>query len=454
MKFYKLIFWIWLGTSNVLFAQIKIQQIVSHEGHLETDHGGPTVCLGTAERIAVQERINKAVRDMKNDGLLERVFPQHQRAMPPLLQWPLRQSDKYNDPGYYAISNYADLDPTPVNVLDYNGLNQTYDGHNGIDIRVWPYWWKKMDDSHVEVVAAADGIIIFKQDGFNDQSCAFNGNSWNAVFLLHADGSITWYGHLKQNSTTVKDSGDVVTVGEYLGVVGSSGNSTNPHLHLECYDDLGNRIEPFAGTSNPTITNSWWANQLPYYDTGVNKIATHFAAPVTPPCPGIESPNEKDYFNPGDSIFFTASIRHSLTADSARVQAIQPNGVVSTVLNAAYQRTGGFFTRSAQPIWNRQLPNNAMVGKWTYRVTYYSQTYGTSITNHTFWVAQPCTPNLALGGIHSVNNYFQASNSITSNAEINLGVHVVYDAENYTILGGGFIAPTGSKLEIKTTGCN
>ncbi|HPN69272.1 MAG TPA: M23 family metallopeptidase [Saprospiraceae bacterium] len=311
MKFYKLIFWIWLGTSNVLFAQIKIQQIVSHEGHLETDHGGPTVCLGTAERIAVQERINKAVRDMKNDGLLERVFPQHQRAMPPLLQWPLRQSDKYNDPGYYAISNYVDLDPTPVNVLDYNGLNQTYDGHNGIDIRVWPYWWKKMDDSHVEVVAAADGIIIFKQDGFNDQSCAFNGNSWNAVFLLHADGSITWYGHLKQNSTTVKDSGDVVTVGEYLGVVGSSGNSTNPHLHLECYDDLGNRIEPFAGTSNPTITNSWWANQLPYYDTGVNKIATHFAAPVTPPCPGIESPNEKDYFNPGDSIFFTASIRHS-----------------------------------------------------------------------------------------------------------------------------------------------
>ncbi|HMS67117.1 MAG TPA: hypothetical protein PKD18_03215 [Saprospiraceae bacterium] len=69
-------------------------------------------------------------------------------------------------------------------------------------------------------------------------------------------------------------------------------------------------------------------------------------------------------------------------------------------------------------------------------------------------MAQPCTPNLAIGCIHNVNNYFQASNSISSNAEINLGVHVVYDAENYTTLGGGFIAPTGSKLEIKTAGCN
>jgi murein DD-endopeptidase MepM/ murein hydrolase activator NlpD len=410
-------------------------------------------CLDDVERKEIKSRINKAICDMRDDGLFDRVFgPQH-RAMPPSLQWPMRQADGFNDPSYYAISNYVDLDPTSPGVLDYNGLNQTYDGHDGIDIRLAPYFWKKMADSHVEAIAAAPGIITFKQDGFEDNHCSCSG-SWNAVYVTHSDGSVTWYGHLKSGSTTAKDSGDVVAVGEYLGIIGSSGCSTNPHLHLEVYDNLGNRIEPFFGPSNNTTNMSWWQNQLPYYDSGVNKIATHSTGPTAPTCPGIEVPNEKDVFNPSDPITFSVAIRHSLTIDSAVLQVFEPDGDQSTLIDLTYIRAGTFFSRAVLPFWNRTLSGSAPTGKWLYRVTYYSTTYGITVTNKNFWVAQPCVANRVLAGTHTIDRYYQTSNTITSTANISGSTHIVYDAENITTLNPGFLAPVGSKLEIKTAGCN
>ncbi len=307
-------------------------------------------CIGDEDHQKTKTRIDKAIRNMREKGVFHRYFSQQRQLVHPLLEWPMRQADGFNDPGYYAISNYVDLDSTSPGVLDYNGLGQTYDGHNGCDIRTDPYFWKKKADNHVEAIAAADGIIIFKQDGNFDDNCSCAGG-WNAVYLAHADGSVTWYGHLKTNTTTPKDSGDFVAVGEYIGLIGSSGCSTNPHLHLEVYDNLGIRIEPFVGPSNPTTVDSWWANQLPYYDSGVNKIATHSSAPTAPACPGIEVPNEKEVFDPGEAITFSIAIRHSLTTDSAIVEVFEPDGDQSDILDLTYIRTGTFFVRTVLPFW-------------------------------------------------------------------------------------------------------
>ena len=54
------------------------------------------------------------------------------------------------------------------------------------------------------------------------------------VTLGHANGWRTIYGHLKMNSVVV-NVGDIVQPGDTLGVVGSSGCSTAPHLHFEVY---------------------------------------------------------------------------------------------------------------------------------------------------------------------------------------------------------------------------
>src|SRR5258706_5142025 len=104
-----------------------------------------------------------------------------------------------------------------------------------------------MDDQDVVITAGAPGVIPNRADGNADRSCAAletNGD-WNAVYVSHADGSVAWYGHLKKDSLTPKQVGDAVVAGEYLGIMGSSGFSTGPHLHLELYDASGALVDPF-----------------------------------------------------------------------------------------------------------------------------------------------------------------------------------------------------------------
>ena len=408
-------------------------------------------CLPDDERARIQQRIDKAVSDMRADGLIARTFS---RVVPPLLAWPLRQARGFEDNGYYAISNHVDLDPTvgQNNVLDYNGGTRTYDGHRGQDIRVYPYWWNKMADEQVEVIAAADGIIIFKQDGFEDNHCpGTNTGSWNAVYLLHADNSITWYGHMKSGTTTQKDSGDFVVAGEYLGIVGSSGNSTNPHLHLEVYDNLGNLIEPFVGPSNPTTNTSWWQNQLPYFDSGINRLTTHSTAPTIPACPGLEVINEKIAFQRDDPITFSVAFRHNLTTDSTQIRIFEPDGDMSDLLNLTYIRTGNFFTRNNNPFWNRTVADDAPYGKWTFQATYFNSN-GTEVVTKNFWVGA-CNDDIILAGQHILDRYYSAGNSISSTADCPNNLEVIYDAANAITLSPGFKALSGSIMEMKIGGC-
>ena len=373
-------------------------------------------------------------------------------ALPPMFSWPLRQAPHFNYPGYYAISNFVDHDPT-TGLLDYNCGNRTYDGHQGTDIRIVPFRWNKMANGEVEIIAAAPGVIILKQDGNFDQSCAWgSGLAWNAVFIQHADGTQSWYGHMKNGSTTTKDSGDAVVTGEYLGLVGSSGNSTGPHLHLEIYDPLGNLIDPFMGNCNSLNNDTWWLNQLPYLDSGVNRLMTGTQQWTSPACPQTSQLFDQDVFDQGDAITFSAHYRNDTSANSSQVTAFEPDGDTSTILNQAYQ--AGNFTASSSPRWNRTIPNDAEQGKWSFEVVYTTTSYGVLNYQYDFWVAQDCQANLVFNNNHTVDRYYKASNTITSTAQVIGNTHIVYDAENVTTLLPGFIAPVGSKLEIKTAGCN
>ena len=85
-----------------------------------------------------------------------------------------------------------------------------------------------------------------------------NSIAGNYIAIDHGNGEFSFYAHLKPGSITVK-IGDVVKSGQAMAQLGSSGNSTEPHLHFQVCD----RPEPLACAGIPVnFTNI----ELPYAD--------------------------------------------------------------------------------------------------------------------------------------------------------------------------------------------
>ncbi|HPN53574.1 MAG TPA: peptidoglycan DD-metalloendopeptidase family protein [Anaerolineaceae bacterium] len=304
-----------------------------------------------------------------------------------VLAWPVRAAGGLSDPGYHGLSAFVDHNLAyPDQLQDYACGTRTYDlasgvNHEGTDIFSWPFGWYKMDHNEVEVVAAAPGTIVYRQDGNFDRSCGINSNPANAVAILHADGSTAWYLHLKKDSVTAKPVGAAVVSGEYLGVMGSSGASTGPHLHFALYDSGGNWVDPFNGPCN--AIPSWWAAQKPYYDSAINKLTTGLAPPVFPDCPVQETSNARRYFNPGEKIYYTVYYRDQLAGQSSSFTVFRPDGTVS--LSWSHASSAAHYA-AAYWYWYATLAADAQPGLWTFRAVYNGRTYF-----HRFSVGDPVT---------------------------------------------------------------
>lgn len=66
----------------------------------------------------------------------------------------------------------------------------------------------------------------------------------NHVVVDHGDGTVAVYAHLQRNSV-LPETGARLRVGEVLGRVGNSGNSSEPHLHVQLMDRT--RLSTAAG---------------------------------------------------------------------------------------------------------------------------------------------------------------------------------------------------------------
>lgn len=293
-------------------------------------------------------------------------------------EWPLQAVPWSKDFSYYGYSNFVDHDAAnPGALLDYQCGNRTYDvdgyNHRGTDLFLWPFPWNKMADNEVEVIAAAAGKIVLKTDGNDDDSCGFTGKEWNAVYIEHADSSIAWYSHFKKNSLTKKEVGDSVAAGEFLGIVGSSGNSSIPHLHLEIYDAQGSLIDPFRGECNSLNTDSWWIKQPGYFESTVNRLTIGAKAPNQGRCPAPATPNEKDTLVADQRAYFTAYFAGQRNTDEADYVIRSPDG--SVIEN--WQHSG------SQPLYNAsywfwdftELATQGGYGIWEFSVNYLSTDY-------------------------------------------------------------------------------
>lgn len=91
--------------------------------------------------------------------------------------------------------------------------------------------------------AAGAGTVIF---------AGWNGGYGNMVEIDHGNGLTSMYAHMESIAASL---GQTVSAGQTIGYVGSTGNSTGPHLHFGLYQD-GQVIDPSAlwGYSSGTMS--------------------------------------------------------------------------------------------------------------------------------------------------------------------------------------------------------
>jgi murein DD-endopeptidase MepM/ murein hydrolase activator NlpD len=79
----------------------------------------------------------------------------------------------------------------------------------------------------------------------------YDGSYGNKTVLTLEDGTELWYCHQTSFLVSV---GDTVRGGEVIGTVGSTGNVTGPHLHLEVRPGAGDPVDPFTALLEHGVT--------------------------------------------------------------------------------------------------------------------------------------------------------------------------------------------------------
>lgn len=103
--------------------------------------------------------------------------------------------------------------------------NRGAEHHNGIDLAV---------AANTPIYASSKGKVVAK---------GFDPSAGNYLILEHENGLFTSYFHLNRASVSLDQS---LEMGDMIGLVGSTGNSTGPHLHF------GINTELWSGYMNPT----------------------------------------------------------------------------------------------------------------------------------------------------------------------------------------------------------
>jgi murein DD-endopeptidase MepM/ murein hydrolase activator NlpD len=129
--------------------------------------------------------------------------------------------------------------PTRGRISPNFGQNRGDHTHLGIDIAA---------NTGTPVVAAAAGRVT---------AANYSNTAGNLVYIDHGSGALTKYFHLQRSIVPV---GTQVGQGQTIGYVGSTGNSTGPHLHWELHIN-GTPVDPLkamqGGGGVPAQPSGW-----------------------------------------------------------------------------------------------------------------------------------------------------------------------------------------------------
>lgn len=234
-----------------------------------------------------------------------------------LYSWPLAGVNGKE----WVINNYVDL-MAGAGLQDYASApgvpGKTYDGHNGIDIDIASF--REMD-AGVDIFAISSGTVSSVIDTNADRSTFCASTPWNVVVVEQVDGNRVYYGHMRTNSAAVA-VGQVVERGDLLGQVGSSGCSTQPHLHLELRDQNDLVVDPFR--------DELWCD-APQYEMPVS-IMTGFlleAPSFSHSEPFKDPPPDLQEVQLGTQLLPIVHAANGSIGDEVGVRIISPDGTVA-----------------------------------------------------------------------------------------------------------------------------
>lgn len=134
--------------------------------------------------------------------------------------------------------------------IDYVKVGDDFRTYNGDQLKNESYY-AYGDDA----LAVADGIVVATKDGIPQNVPGATSRAvpitletvgGNHVVIDLGPGRYAFYAHLQPGSLRVK-VGDRVKRGQVIGLVGNSGNSTEPHLHFH----VGDGISPLGSEGIP-----------------------------------------------------------------------------------------------------------------------------------------------------------------------------------------------------------
>ena len=133
--------------------------------------------------------------------------------------WPL--------PGYYRLTSLFGYRIHPITGKAHS--------HTGIDIPA---------SGGTPILACKSGQVV---------TSAYHYSYGNYVVIDHGNGNSTLYAHMSSRAVS---EGQMVTQGQTIGYVGSTGSSTGNHLHLEVRDNY-TRVDPESKFPGLSLTHPW-----------------------------------------------------------------------------------------------------------------------------------------------------------------------------------------------------
>ena len=256
-----------------------------------------------------------------------------------------------------SVTNFVDLGDG-VSVRDYECSGYSYLGHDGHDSIIDGFREQAIG---VPVFAALDGTVVSAHDGEFDQEVTnLVGRPANQVTLSHGNGLRTLYWHLKNGSVAVR-VGQSVMAGTQLGLTGSSGNSSYPHLHFESQLN-GVPFEPSTGACHPG--DSYWLNQVSIrrepYLTSFTYGTTGFSG--TAGMPHDQVTRRGSYRTGTDTVYFRLSVRNLPEHSPYRIVIVRPDGTTALESSGTLDNDG--FRRHTWYWFSRRVLLTT-TGTWT-----------------------------------------------------------------------------------------